>query len=118
MSNCSDSKESCFFHHNREVICQSFLHRQMDILAVKHTCDLYKENVGSEVRNPICNLTNGNIENILHIYNIYTYVSYIYTHIHTHYTNYTSCHNCYNWRSDLILSYIFSTILIQVLCAQ
>lgn len=56
----------------------------MDILAVKHTCDLYKENVGSEVRNPICNLTNGNIENILHIYNIYTYVSYIYIHTYTH----------------------------------
>lgn len=53
----------------------------MDILAVKHTCDIYNENVGSEVRNPICNLTNGKVENILNIYNVYIYMIYIYTHI-------------------------------------
>lgn len=56
----------------------------MNILAVKHTCDIYKENVGSGVRNPICNLTNGKIENIPHIYNIYTHMYHIYIHTYTH----------------------------------
>lgn len=54
----------------------------MDILAVEHTCDIYNENVGSEVRNPICNLTNGKVENILNIYNVYIYMIYIHTYTH------------------------------------